>query len=191
MRDKDDLAKVEVQSREALWSWLGENHHQVESVWLVTWKAEQRDKYVSRDQVLDALIAHGWIDGRRMKLDALKTMQLISPRKQQVWAKTYKERAARLEQEGLMLDAGRAAIARSKALGQWDALDHVDALEEPDDLVQALVQLNARDWWDNAAPSYKRNILRWIATAKKDTTRANRIALVSEHAQRGSKVPNY
>jgi len=44
-----------------LWSYLAA-HPYGPSVWLVTWKAAHRDKYVSRDEVLDALIAHGWID---------------------------------------------------------------------------------------------------------------------------------
>ena len=110
MADLDDRERVEVSSSIQLWDWLLTAHTQHESVWLVTWKAAHRDKYVSRDEVLDALIAFGWIDGRRMKLDEERTMQLIAPRQEQAWAKTYIQRAERLESEGRMQESGRAAI---------------------------------------------------------------------------------
>ncbi len=185
------IERVEVQSADALWEWMSRNHAQGESIWLVTWKASHPEQYVSRETVLDVLIAYGWIDGRRMKLDAARTMQLISPRKEQAWAKTYKDRAARLERDGLMREPGRTAIRLSKANGKWDALAHVDALTEPEDLTSALEAGRAREWWDQAAPSYRRNILRWIATAKTPKTRSKRITIATEHAARGEKVPHY
>ncbi|MFN4099185.1 MAG: YdeI/OmpD-associated family protein, partial [Pararhodobacter sp.] len=100
--DADRFRQIEVHSEAALWDWLAAHHGQPDSVWLVTWKAAHRDLFVSREAVLDALIAYGWIDGRRMKLDDSRTMQLISPRRQQAWAQSYKARAARLEAEGRM-----------------------------------------------------------------------------------------
>ncbi|MEL7255233.1 MAG: YdeI/OmpD-associated family protein [Pseudomonadota bacterium] len=189
--DPDRFEHVEVQSPEELWQWMAAHHGQDAPIWLVTWKAAHRDKYVSRDTVLDVLIAYGWVDGRRMKLDDDRTMQLLAPRKEQAWAQTYKDRAARLEAEGLMQAPGRAAIARAKQSGKWNAMAKVDALEEPEDLVQALSAHDATSWWDQAAPSYRRNILRWIAGAKTEATRSKRIGIASEHAARGEKVPQY
>jgi uncharacterized protein YdeI (YjbR/CyaY-like superfamily) len=91
-----------------------------------------RDRYVSRNQVLDALIAHGWIDGRRLTLDTHRTMQLIAPRKQQAWAASYKARADRLIGEGRMHPSGLAALEAGRAIGLWTASDPIDALLEPD-----------------------------------------------------------
>ena len=104
-----DFERVEIRTARAIWEWLDVNHNQQDSIWLVTWKASHRDKYVSRDEVLDALIAYGWIDGRRMKLDEDRTMQLLSPRKAQIWAQTYKTRAEKLEADGRMQEPGREA----------------------------------------------------------------------------------
>ncbi len=186
-----DLERVEVASVDALWTWLDAHHDQRESVLLVTWKAKRRDRYVSRDDVLDALLAHGWIDGRRYVLHDDRTMQLISPRRQQRWAASYRTRAERLIAEDRMRPSGLAAIERAKAAGTWDARSDVDRLEEPADLRTALVQREASAWWADAAPSYRRNVLRWIADAKRDETRAKRIDIVAAHAARGEKVPNY
>ncbi|MEM7722683.1 MAG: YdeI/OmpD-associated family protein [Pseudomonadota bacterium] len=190
MTEKTEIARVELASEQALWDWLYRNHTGP-SIWLVTWKAAHRDKYLSRDQVLDALIAYGWIDGRRMKLDDDRTMQLIAPRAQQAWARSYKVRAERLIAEGRMRPPGLVALEAGQASGLWSYSDDVDDLELPDDLRDALAAQDALDWFEGAAPSYRRNVLRYIKQAKRDATRVKRIAQVTDHAARGEKLPQY
>lgn len=184
------FAQIEVASPTALHDWLQKHHTQPQSIWLVTFKKHVADKYVSVDQVLDALIAYGWIDGIRRKLDADRTMQLIAPRKMQIWAQTYKDRAARLIDAGVMQPAGLSAIAASKACGKWDAMADVDALAVPDDLAMALAaNLPATQNFAAFSPSSRRNMLRWIAGAKQPATRAKRIGLTATLAAKGEKVP--
>lgn len=172
MIETDRFAKVEIASLDELHTWLAANHAQEESVWMVRYKQHVADKYVGRLEALDLLIAFGWIDGIARKLDDDRTMQLISPRRQQVWTQTYRERAARLEAEGRMEESGRAAIQRSQMLGLWEADADVDALLVPDDLAQALRAGGGSTNFADAAPSYRRNVLRWIKQAKKPETRA-------------------
>ncbi|MEM8822841.1 MAG: YdeI/OmpD-associated family protein [Pseudomonadota bacterium] len=186
----DGLDRLEITSAAALWDWLAEHHGRADGVLLVTWKAAHRNRYVSREAILDALIAHGWIDGRRFKLDADRTMQLISLRRQQVWARSYKDRAERLEAEGRMHPAGRQSVAEAKRSGLWEGLPKVEALQIPTDLAERLAQGGAA-WFDSAAPSYRRNVLRWLASAKTPPTRAKRIGIIADHAAEGCKVPNY
>ncbi|MEM7110380.1 MAG: hypothetical protein AAF519_19285, partial [Bacteroidota bacterium] len=123
MVSTENFKKVEITSASALRNWLEHNHTQDNSVWLVTYKIDQPDKYVSVSQVLDELIAFGWIDGIRRKLDDKRTMQLISPRKTQHWAKTYKDRADHLIECGKMHAAVLKAIATSKKIGLWNFMD--------------------------------------------------------------------
>lgn len=118
-------------------------------------------------------------------------MQLIAPRKQQAWAASYKQRAARLIAEGRMRHAGLAALEQGKASRLWHMSDPVDALEEPDDLIAALVASDGLNFWQGSAPSYRRNILRWIAQAKRPETCAARLESVATHAAQGRKVPQY
>ncbi|WP_050605541.1 YdeI family protein [Ruegeria sp. 6PALISEP08] len=178
------MADIEVTSRDQLWEWLSTHFAQRNSVRLITWKAAHPQKYVSRDEVLDALIAHGWIDGRRFTIDEDRTAQLISPRKQQAWSKSYKGRAERLRQEGLMHPAGEASIKSSKASGLWNFFDDVDALIVPDDLSGEL-DLNK---WEQLPPSYRRNVLRWIKIAKNPTTRQRRINKTVETTHAGKRM---
>ena len=79
----ESFNKIEIKSVEELRAWLLQYHSQAESVWLVTYKKNRPEYYVSREDVLDELLCFGWIDGIRRKLDDTKTMQLISPRKTQ------------------------------------------------------------------------------------------------------------
>jgi uncharacterized protein YdeI (YjbR/CyaY-like superfamily) len=189
--DADRFARIEITDASQLWDWLARNHAQPDSVWLVTWKAAHPTRYVSREAVLDALIAHGWIDGRRLKLDADRTMQLISPRKQQAWAASYKARAARLIAEGRMHAAGRTALEAGRARGLWHLSDPIDALREPEDLVAALEAAGGLPWWRASAPSYRRNILRYLAAARRAETRRKRTLLIATHCARGEKIPQY
>jgi len=189
----EDYAQVRVTEAAALWAWLEAHHTQTESVWLVTPKKVSGTRaagpFVGREDVLDALVAHGWIDGIRRKLDDAWTMQLISPRRQRAWAQSYKDRAARLQSEGRMHPAGARSVAEGKASGLWDHMADVDRLEVPDDLMQALAARgDAAAWWAQAAPSYRRNALRWIKSAKRPETRAKRIAETAAQAARGEKV---
>ncbi|KUF10813.1 YdeI/OmpD-associated family protein [Pseudoponticoccus marisrubri] len=179
------MQDLEIQTSEQLWAWLAENHASPNSLRLVTWKAAHREKHVGREEVLDALIAHGWIDGRRFVVDADRTAQLISPRKQQAWSKSYKDRAERLRREGRMHAAGEAAIEAGRASGLWNFYDDVDALIVPEDLAAVL----DHGKWDALAPSYRRNMLRWIKLAKTEATRRKRIDTVAAATREGRKLP--
>jgi uncharacterized protein YdeI (YjbR/CyaY-like superfamily) len=187
----ENFTMVTVDDAEALWFWLSAHYGQAESVWLVTAKASDAARYVSRDQVLDALIAFGWVDGIRRARDDGRTMQLISPRKKQIWAQTYKDRVVRLRLEGRMQAPGEATILKAQAAGLWDALAHVDALEVPDDLAAELSNTGAAAQFAAFAPSYQRNVLRWIAQAKTPPTRAKRVAELAASTALGKKVPQY
>lgn len=190
MLKTENFRQVEVTNRKELRTWLSEHHEQAESVWLVTFKKNIPDKYLSRWDVLDELICFGWIDGIRRKLDDDRTMQLISPRKVEHWAKTYKDRAARLIEEGMMHEAGIKSIEASKAGGLWDFMDDVDNLVIPQDLAMALAERSgAAAFFESINDSSKRFVLRWIKLAKTDKTRKSRIEKIAELSAKGEKLP--
>ena len=181
--------QVAVASVDELHRWLEVNHAREESVWLVTWKKAEPARYIPHEAVLDALIVFGWTDGLMRKLDDTRVMQLISPRRQQRWAQSYKDRAARLIAESMMRAPGLAAIERAKAAGLWDATADVDALLVPDDLDLALQALAARARWDALAPSYRRNVLRWVAAARAAPTRGKRVSVAADSTANGQRLP--
>ena len=186
----ENFEQVGVENQAALREWLLEHHQQDTSVWLVTYKKSEKEKYVSREEVLDELLCFGWIDGIRRKRDEKTSMQLIAPRKAQHWAKSYKERAAKLIEEGKMNAAGQASIDRGKASGLWHFMDDVDALILPEDLKSALKALPpAATFFDSINPSSKRFVLRWIKLAKTEKTRKSRILKIVQLSAKGEKLP--
>ena len=186
-----DLFHLTITSEDALWQWLDANHSQTDSILLVTYKAADKQRYVSRPQVLDALLAHGWIDGRRYGYDEAKTAQLISPRKQQKWAKSYRNRYEALGVAGRLHPAGIAAADWAKSHGTWCVDEDVDAGHTPDDLRDYLLAAQANHWWEAAAPSYRRNILRWLKSAKTPKTREARLQKITAACGAGEKIPHF
>ncbi len=186
------FSHVEARSALELRRWLEVHYLQSSSVWLVTFKKHTGAAYVSKPAVLDELLCFGWVDGLARKLDADRTMQLISPRQANAWTQTYRDRAARLEREGRMLLPGRVVIARSQVMGLWMAHLDVDALVLPSDLEAALLaRPPAHSSFVGFAPSHRRNVLRWIAAAKQLATRARRIETAANFAAEGNKLPQF
>jgi uncharacterized protein YdeI (YjbR/CyaY-like superfamily) len=186
----ENFSSVEITTEHDLWVWLSNNFGSQDSVWLITYKKSTPQKYLSREQVLDALIAYGWIDGIRRKLDDQRTMQLISQRKTQSWSTTYKQRAERLEAEGRMQQSGRDAISQSKLLGLWDTMQDVDTLVIPNDL-QILLDKDrtAATYFKDCPPSYKRNVLRWLKSAKTERTRQKRLHSIFTECKTENRIP--
>lgn len=188
----ESLERVTISSVAELHEWFESNHAQHASIWLVTYKKVVAEKYVSREEVLDELISFGWIDGVRQAIDEVTTMQLISPRQTKPWAKSYKDRATRLVNEGRMRPSGIESVNLAKASGGWDAMNEVDSLEVPDDLLLALKSSgNAFLFFEDFPPSTKRNILRWISSAKTDETRKARVARTASEAEKNIRVASH
>lgn len=186
----DSAEEFEASSVEALRDWLSRHHTQDESVWLVTFKKSAGSRYISTSEVLDELVSFGWTDGIRAQVDHDRTKQLISPRRTKPWAKSYKDRAERLIKQGRMQPAGQAAVDLAKSSGAWDAMNEVDALIVPPDLLAALTsQQHALVNFEAFPPSTRRNILRWIASAKTEKTRLTRIERICIDAAKDIRTP--
>ena len=186
----ENFIQIEVISSTQLREWLLQNYTQKESIWIVTYKKEVIEKYVSTQEILDEILCFGWIDGIRRKLDEQKTMQLISPRQVQHWTKTYKDRFSKLEKEGKMTDAGREAVLVSKRNGLWDFMDDVDALIKPPDFIKCLDENPpAMNCFEAFGTSSKRFMLRYIKIAKTEATRAKRINEITLLAKENKKLP--
>jgi uncharacterized protein YdeI (YjbR/CyaY-like superfamily) len=186
----ENFEQLEVTSAVQLRDWLEIHHVQPESIWLVTFKKHTGEKYVSIPEVLDEILCFGWIDGIRRKLDEDRTMQLIGPRRVQHWAKSYKDRVARLMAEGRMHQAGLQVITEAKRSGLWNEMDDVDALEMPNDLLKALrANPPAMDHFERFPPSSKRFVLRWIKLAKTLETRVKRLETTAMLAVQNKRIP--
>jgi uncharacterized protein YdeI (YjbR/CyaY-like superfamily) len=118
-----------------------------------------------------------WIDSKPNALDEFRSIQFFAPRNPKSnWSKVNKERVARLIKEKRITDAGLAVIEAAKKNGAWDALNEVEEMIIPDDLLKALKKEKQAYIYFMAFPkSSKKNILEWIYNAKQTETRNKRI----------------
>ena len=173
----DNLERVEVISLAELRNWLSRHHAQADSIWLVTYKKAVADKYLPKADIVDEALCWGWVDSLPRKLDAERTMLLLSPRKtSSVWSTVNKQKVRRLQRDGRLQASGRAKIDAAKQNGMWTFLDDVEALVKPADLVAAFERWPpAAANFDAFPPSSQRGILGWIKLAKTPATRQKRI----------------
>ena len=188
-----DLPRVDVSSRGQWRDWLAEHHATSTGVWVVTTKkafVTEAQEYVSARDLNEECLCFGWIDSKPARIDERRSALLCTPRKAgSSWSRVNKERYAQLAAEGQLAEAGRAAAEASKADGGWDRLNEVDALVEPADLVAALdADPSARTYWNAFPASARRGILEWIGNAKRESTRAQRIATTVDLAARNERA---
>lgn len=159
-------------------AWLEQHHTRTEGVWLISYKRDTGKPRVEYNEAVEEALCFGWIDSKAQKLDDERSRQWFSPRKTgSGWAKSDKERVARLIDAGLMAPMGLAKVEAAKLDGSWYALDAVEALEIPPDLATALAADEmARRHFEAYPRSLKQRFLGWIAAAKRPATRAKRIA---------------
>lgn len=184
-----DFARVEPVSLGEWRRWLARHHAQAESVWLVYARKGNAAGVGLVEACVEAL-CFGWIDSLPRKLDATRSMILMSPRKAgSAWSALNKKRVAQAEAAGRMAPPGRAKIAAAKKDGSWAKLDAVEALAIPPDLAAALKRhKGAATAFDAFPRSVKRGILEWIGAAKKPETREARIADTATKAAKGERA---
>jgi uncharacterized protein YdeI (YjbR/CyaY-like superfamily) len=172
-----EFEQVLIEKSADLRQWLQQNHQNKKSVWLVKWKKESGMPSISYDEIVDELMCFGWVDSLPRKLNAQKTMLMISPRNPKSnWSRVNKERVERLEAEGRMQPSGQEVVTYAKKNGQWNFLDDVEALIIPTDLKEALRKNKKAEHYFNRFPdSSKRGILEWIKNAKQSDTRQKRV----------------
>lgn len=185
-----EFERIQVESRIELRDWLSANHTQSESVWLVTYKKHIVDKYVSWDEIVEEVLCFGWIDSRPRKLDANRTMLLLSPRRKgSPWSRINKQRIGKLVSANLLIPPGQAAIEQAKIDGSWTVYDEIEDLHIPHDLVNALAQnKRAEENFYGFSDSSKKGILWWIKSAKREATRQQRIAETVQLAEHNIKA---
>jgi uncharacterized protein YdeI (YjbR/CyaY-like superfamily) len=127
----------------AAWrAWLIENHEDEPGVRLVLHKKGGTVTTLTYDQALDEALCVGWIDGQVNRRDEGSYFQRFTPRtKRSAWSARNVGHIARLDAEGRLLPAGRAAVEAAQADGRWQRAHEGSASAPvPDDFAQAISQ---------------------------------------------------
>ena len=190
----NSMDELTVQSRQEWRDWLSVNHSRSSRVWLVFYKQHTGVKTLSYDDAVEEALCFGWIDSIIRKLDEERFVRKFTPRKpNSKWSESNKSRVKKLLQLNLMMEPGKQRVEDAKRSGIWEKPDRPQIpLELPPELEKALKRSNkARDFFEKLAPSYQKQFIGWIATAKREETKKRRIqeaiSLLEQNRKLGMK----
>ncbi|MEL6822520.1 MAG: YdeI/OmpD-associated family protein [Calditrichota bacterium] len=189
----DGVATFHASSGAEWRTWLETNHNTKKSVWLIIFRKESNTSSVYYDEAVDEALCFGWIDSKPNKRDDQSYFQFFSKRNPRSnWSKVNKQKVERLLTEGRIAEPGHEMIRLAKETGTWTALEDVDNLVVPPDLRKAFdSNPTAFTFWEKFPPSTRRGILEWIFNAKREETRAKRIAETVEKAAEDIRANQY
>lgn len=172
------LREIHPKTRAGWRSWLKENNAKCDGVWLIYYRASTGKRRLSWEDAVREALCFGWIDSKVKPIDDARYKQIFTPRKpRSVWSKINKEYVAELIEAELMTDAGLCAVDIAKQNGAWSLLEPVDALIVPADLGSALRRSRrAREAYEALSKPAKRSVLYSLYSAKREDTRAKRLA---------------
>lgn len=130
----------------AAWrSWLEVNHATSPGVRLVLSRKGGTVTNLSYADALDDALCFGWIDAQARRRDEETTYQRFQPRgARSIWSVRNVGHIERLERDGRMRPAGRAAVEAAKADGRWErAYAGSATAEAPEDLLAAIAAVPA------------------------------------------------
>ena len=173
-----ELREIHPKTRAGWRSWLKKNHARCDGVWLIYYRTSTGRRRLSWESAVREALCFGWIDSKVKPIDDERYKQIFTPRKpRSVWSKINKQYIAELIESELMTDAGLRAVDVAKKNGAWSLLEPVDALIVPADLESALRgSRSAREAYEALSESAKRAVLYSLYSAKREETRAKRLA---------------
>ncbi|MFE6511096.1 YdeI family protein [Nocardioides sp. NPDC057767] len=168
--------------------WLEEHHADTPAVWLVLTKKGGTLTTLTWQTALDEALCFGWIDGQARRRDEQSSFQRFTPRgPKSRWSLRNVEHIDRLESEGRMTAAGRAAVDAAKADGRWEAAYAGPATAEtPPDLLAAIAAVpEAQAMYDVLTSQNRYALYHRITALKTEAARVRRIeeyvAMLARH----------
>jgi uncharacterized protein YdeI (YjbR/CyaY-like superfamily) len=168
-------------------AWLAKNHATADELGVVLHRKSSGKPTMTWSEAVDQALCFGWIDGIARRIDDTSRVQRFTPRRPKSnWSAVNIKKVAELTASGLMMPAGLVAFARrEEARSQVYSYEnrHLAALDPPR---EALFRADEKAWefFSKQAPSYRQTSIYWVMNAKREETRASRLArLISESGQ--------
>jgi uncharacterized protein YdeI (YjbR/CyaY-like superfamily) len=180
------IATLDVRTRAAWRAWLRKHHRKSAEIWLVFYKQHAGKASVAYEAAVEEALCFGWIDSLVRRLDDDRFARKFTPRNPQSrWSESNLRRYASVEARGLLTAAGRARpptdrLAVAPLRREWVL---------PTYMKRAL-KANPRAWrhFVQLAPSYRRQYVGWVDSAKRAETKARRLREAIRRLARGVKL---
>lgn len=187
------METIYIKSIEKWREWLASNHAKVpEGIWLVYYKNGTKKPSLIYNETVEEALCYGWIDSIIKKIDEESYCRKFTPRKpNSKWSALNKKRAEALIQQKRMTKHGMCKIDEAKRQGIWDTAQDrpVVSFEMPVEFAQALKDnLVAKKFFDSLPQSACKQFIGWITTAKRESTKKNRINESIELLKQGRRL---
>lgn len=169
-------------------NWLATNHATTAEFSVELWKKGTEVPSAGWNDVVDECLRVGWIDGRGNRIDDERWTIRITPRRSgSYWSDKNLRRFEELRAAGQIEPAGLAA---------WEARDpgaerRYSFERAPVDLTDqewATFSAEARVFWDDQPPGYRKTALHWVTSAKRPATRSKRLAELVADSGNGVRI---
>lgn len=183
-----ELDELVVPDAAALRAWLLAHHETSPGVWLALTRKGGTVTTLTWQEAVDEALCVGWIDGQTRKRDDQTSSVRYTPRRaRSMWSQRNVGHVARLEAEGRMQAAGRAAVAAAQADGRWAAAYAAQSdAELPADLAAAIAAVPAAQaMLDVLTKTNRFALIVRVGSVKRAETRARKIeeyvAMLARH----------
>jgi uncharacterized protein YdeI (YjbR/CyaY-like superfamily) len=177
-------------SREAFRAWLGKHHAAEPELWVGFYRKASGKGGLTYQESVDEALCFGWIDGVKKRVDAASYMHRFSPRtRDSYWSAVNTKRFEQLVERGVVAPAGRAAFERRdrKKTAQY-SFERKRAAFDP--VVARAFKANADAWrfFRAQPPGYQRLATFFVMSAKQESTRLRRLALLAAKSAKGERL---
>jgi uncharacterized protein YdeI (YjbR/CyaY-like superfamily) len=167
-----ELSTQDLRTRADWRRWLAAHHASSPGIWLLRHKQHSGVASMPYEDVVCEALCFGWVDSLVKRVDDDRYAIKITPRKPTSrWSDINRKRWKRLEAEGLLAAAGLAAAPTDKHYVPRQSIPELPAY------IARALKANLEAWrhFQALAPTYRRDFVVWIHTAKRPETRERRI----------------
>ena len=170
--------------------WLSEHHADRDELWVGYYKKATGKGGITWSESVDEALCFGWIDGIRKSLDEESYTNRFTPRRPgSHWSRVNLQKVEKLVEEGRMTPAGMAAYeARDPDKSGRYSFERDRAALTPEQEATFKADRSAWDFWCAQPPGYRKQATWWVVSAKREDTRARRLATLIEDSANGLRI---
>jgi uncharacterized protein YdeI (YjbR/CyaY-like superfamily) len=169
-------------------AWLEANHATAAERWVGFRPKGSGLPTITWHELVDEVLCYGWIDSVIMPVEGGTAIRITPRRSGSIWSARNVGRVEALRAEGRMRPPGEAAYALRRADRTAVYSFENDAELDDASLAALRAQPGAIEFWDAQPMGYRRSAAHWIAGAKRDETRAKRLAMLVQSCARGERL---
>ena len=188
------MKSFQAKSRDDWRDWLKENHVNEKEIWLVYYKKHTGKPTIAYMDSVEEAICFGWIDGIKKRIDDDKYAHKFTVRKvKSKWSPLNIRLAKKMIKEKKMSNFGltffEQRLEYDKEFIKARASNEISLTPE----IENTLKSNEKAWCNfiKLAPSYKKQYIGWLISAKKEETKQKRlkeaIKLLEQNRKLGMK----